>query len=586
MDRGAGPIGPQRARGVRCAHDLRHHGRVAEPSEIRVFVSYSHESKSHDLKVQAMAAELEEAGFSVFLDTRQEILPTDWSALIEKEFRRADVVLCVCTPTYCERVDGETPGGKGRGVAQEASMLRNEVYDLKMRADRFSVVHIDGTGSDVPTALGGTSTQRFAWPSRCDALVEALSKTATMQRRILDACSVVFGNDIGALQEWAKEFVALGIDEVFDFDNRARRIVRGILKHDVPSKQRGALASLADLVGDDEREPLDAVAKELELGPLPRGKLPRGPTPRRHQAAPPSKPSLVSEAELARYADKADSLHRELPLAGFETRVRVTIELDDLYVPLDAMVDDGPERHRTFSGADQAAVHDKGRVQRHQVKLAEAFGEAKVCNQRGVVLLGDPGSGKTTHLRQVLLKVLRDGSESIGLAAGMVPVFLPLRNLRDRWAGLQGFIQQELQDAQLAMADDFGTRLCERGRVLYLLDGLDEVADAEERAEVAQWIDRARRVDSSCAFLVSCRYAGYSNDARLEQGFLELHLRPMEDAQVEQFVRKWYRVVERASGGDEAQVQHRPGPTPRHRACARAARGADRPGADGGGPGI
>jgi formylglycine-generating enzyme required for sulfatase activity len=263
---------------------------------------------------------------------------------------------------------------------------------------------------------------------------------------------------------------------------------------------------------------------------------------------PPAQLDPVPEEELRRYFEKIESLYRELPLAGFETRVRVTIELDELYVPLDAVVDRSTKPEQVMRFEDE---------RRHQVALAEAFDEARANGKRGVVLLGEPGSGKTTHLKQVLLKVVRDGAESIGLPKGTVPVFLTLRNLKDRTGGFSGFIEQELNDPLLTMAAGFGARLCERGRILFLLDGLDEVVDAHERAEVAKWIDHARRANASNLFLVSCRFAGYVDAVRLGDGFLELHLRPMSDEQARTFVRKWYRLVEHAGGGDAEQAELR-----------------------------
>jgi TIR domain/NACHT domain len=193
-----------------------------------------------------------------------------------------------------------------------------------------------------------------------------------------------------------------------------------------------------------------------------RGQAPRPPRPPR---------SPVPAEELARYLAKIESLYRELPLAGFETRVRVTIELDELYVPLDAAVERSANPGQVFHFEDEARGH------RHQVPLAEAFDEAHAQGKRGVVLLGDPGSGKTTHLKQVLLKVVRDKAASIGLPEGTVPVFLALRNLKDRKGGFPGFIEQELSDPLLEMKTGFGARMCARGRLLFLLDGLDEVVD-------------------------------------------------------------------------------------------------------------
>lgn len=250
--------------------------------------------------------------------------------------------------------------------------------------------------------------------------------------------------------------------------------------------------------------------------------------------------------ELARYISKVESLHRELRLAGFETKVRVPIGLEELYEPLDAVMNRSAQRKHVFRASEDAEGHDA------RIELAKAF---QVAPGQGLVLLGDPGSGKTTHLKQVLLKVVREGAQSIGLPAGTVPVFLPLRRLRDLDAGLPAFIEQELRDPMLDVEEGFGKRLCARGKLLFLLDGLDEVANAEDRRKVARWIEEARRARADNYFVVSCRFSGYALDVQLDEGFLELHLRPMSPTQVESFVRKWYGIVERATNSDPAQAE-------------------------------
>ena len=43
--------------------------------------------------------------------------------------------------------------------------------------------------------------------------------------------------------------------------------------------------------------------------------------------------------ELQRYLTKAKAQHGKIHLAGFENKVRVSIRLEDLHVPLDAVID-------------------------------------------------------------------------------------------------------------------------------------------------------------------------------------------------------------------------------------------------------
>ena len=159
------------------------------------------------------------------------------------------------------------------------------------------------------------------------------------------------------------------------------------------------------------------------------------------------------------------------------------------------------------------------------------------------MILGDPGSGKTTHLKRLLLWCLREGAAELGLAGDTLPVFLPLRELPDTSLGLEAFIEQTLASAQLGTAKGFGARLLERGRLLLLLDGLDEVADTEARAKVARWIENVAS-RPSCVAVVTCRFAGYGGDAQLGPEFLELHLRPLTREQSEAFIRNWYLAVE------------------------------------------
>ena len=61
---------------------------------------------------------------------------------------------------------------------------------------------------------------------------------------------------------------------------------------------------------------------------------------------------VVTPAELQQYLRKAESLHEELPLVGFETRADVRIMLHDLYVPLDAMIDASSVPTQSFSMED------------------------------------------------------------------------------------------------------------------------------------------------------------------------------------------------------------------------------------------
>ncbi len=282
---------------------------------------------------------------------------------------------------------------------------------------------------------------------------------------------------------------------------------------------------------------------------------------RKQRKAPHEKPAPVQatdpklNAEIRAYCEKAESLHGYLPVTGFVTQLKVPIDIEDIYAPLRAIINIRGIHEERFSDAIHAEKVLMRREASLDIPLPEAFRQSEMRGVRGIVILGDPGSGKTTHLKRLALWRLRNDSETIGLQKDMLPVFLPLRDLRSLDQGFDAFIQEQLAIPHLNTPDSFGERLLKRGGLLFLLDGLDEVADLSRREQVAEWIMAGLRVHPTCRFVVTCRFAGYSPTVRLSGDFLEMHIRPLSSDQVERFVRNWYKNVERGLAISSEQAE-------------------------------
>lgn len=256
------------------------------------------------------------------------------------------------------------------------------------------------------------------------------------------------------------------------------------------------------------------------------------------------------EQDLADYLQAVEAANAHVVLPGFETRLRVPLLLQDLFVPVDLApaehVDEAAKetltwKQATTDGASVDATIVRGGVLTLPDALGFAFADRR---RRGLLVLGHPGSGKTTQLRRLALSFARGDLPIPGLVEDLVPVFVPLRRLTAQDRSLGDLVQRLVaHDDDLGFEGDFARWLWRRGRLLLLVDGLDEVAK-ERRAEVKDWIEKVARSPKRNLVVVTCRFEGYARQVRFGPEFLALSLRPLSDQQADTFVQRWYREVE------------------------------------------
>ncbi|MEU6993089.1 NACHT domain-containing protein [Streptomyces sp. NPDC046465] len=241
--------------------------------------------------------------------------------------------------------------------------------------------------------------------------------------------------------------------------------------------------------------------------------------------------------------------------------------LDAAYMSLEAETPGRVETVRYAAGAEHH-VEEVEVVERTPPIPAD---QALASHDR-VLLRGEAGSGKTTLVQWLAVSATRRNVVGTGLPethlpmaylTDRIPYVLPLRTLTrhgERLPAPADFLASVGCPLAGTQPRGWEARVLTAGRALVLIDGIDEVPDAE-RARTRAWLSDLIDAFPGNRWLVTSRPSAVRGDWLTEEGFTELTLSAMRKAEVAAFIERWHAAAatgvpeeDAALAGYEAQL--------------------------------
>ncbi len=207
------------------------------------------------------------------------------------------------------------------------------------------------------------------------------------------------------------------------------------------------------------------------------------------------------------------------------------------------------ERELLIQSSRQAELIEEQRERvLFQNRSSRTFLASELLTQvssRKAVLLGAPGSGKTTLMSYFAVMIAQKYPELLGLDINVdwLPILIRMRDLAQQSnLSILYFAKQfaEKRMSVKSLPTGFFEYWLEDGRTLILLDGLDEIADESKRYAVVQQIENFLGQYHKNIAIITSRPAGYRRDFFRTEEFPHYELQLFNDDKIEQFINNWY----------------------------------------------
>lgn len=232
------------------------------------------------------------------------------------------------------------------------------------------------------------------------------------------------------------------------------------------------------------------------------------------------------------YRDQVLIRHGTITPPSFDASERVPV--DDIYVEPEFLVEGDKDV------ADERLSRDE-----------------LVASVDRTVVLGDPGAGKSTFAQKLAYDLARERAKVPG--GSLTPLVVSLKDYGEEKRTARVSLVEWMEavartDYAAPPPEGAIPYLLSAGRVVVILDGLDELLDTSYRQEITADIETFAARFAVAPVVVTSRRVGYAQAPLDRRRYRIAHLTELDDDRVERYVEMWFGLRDELTAGEQQEM--------------------------------